>query len=66
MSEEKTLPVDDTGESLSEETLKHLDGCKGGGVAMEEQDKEPTAEQLQAIEDMDEGCPDGWEEGRDA
>ncbi|WP_432291356.1 hypothetical protein [Olsenella uli] len=29
MSEEKTLPVDDTGESLSEETLKHLDGCKG-------------------------------------
>lgn len=33
---------------------------------MEEQDKEPTAEQLRAIEDMDEGCPDGWEEGRDA
>ena len=29
MSEEKTLPVDDTGESLSEETLGHLDGCKG-------------------------------------
>lgn len=29
MSEEKALPVDDTGESLSEETLKHLDGCKG-------------------------------------
>lgn len=27
--EEKTLPVDDTGESLSEETLKHFDGCKG-------------------------------------
>ena len=29
MSEEKTLPVDDTGESLSEETLGHLVGCKG-------------------------------------
>lgn len=29
MSEEKTLPVDDTGESLSEETLGYLDGCKG-------------------------------------
>lgn len=29
MSEEKTLPVDDTGESLSEETLRRLDGCKG-------------------------------------
>ena len=29
MSEEKTLPVDDTGESLSEETLEYLDGCKG-------------------------------------
>ena len=29
MSEEKTLPVDDTGESLSEETLKYFDGCKG-------------------------------------
>lgn len=29
MSEEKTLPVDETGESLSKETLKHLDGCKG-------------------------------------
>ena len=29
MSEEKTLPVDDTGESLSEKTLEHLDGCKG-------------------------------------
>lgn len=27
--EEKTLPVDETGESLSEEMLKHLDGCKG-------------------------------------
>lgn len=27
--EEKTLPVDDTGESPSEETLKHFDGCKG-------------------------------------
>ena len=27
--EEKTLPVDDTGESLSEETLKRFDGCKG-------------------------------------
>lgn len=33
---------------------------------MEDRDKEPTAEQLQAIEDMDEGCPDGWEEGEDA
>ena len=33
---------------------------------MEEQDKEPTAEQLQTIEDKDEGCPDGWEEGEDA
>lgn len=29
MGDEKTLPVDETGESLSEETLKHLDGCKG-------------------------------------
>ena len=29
MSDEKTLPVDDTGESLSEETLGHLDGCTG-------------------------------------
>lgn len=29
MGEEKTLPVDDTGESLSEETLGHLDECKG-------------------------------------
>lgn len=29
MSEEKTLPVDDTGKSLSEETLRRLDGCKG-------------------------------------
>lgn len=29
MSEEKTIPVDETGESLSEETLKNLDGCKG-------------------------------------
>ena len=29
MGEEKTLPVDDTGESLSEETLGHMDGCKG-------------------------------------
>lgn len=29
MSDEKTLPVDDTGESLSEETLGRLDGCKG-------------------------------------
>ena len=29
MSDETTLPVDDTGESLSEETLGHLDGCKG-------------------------------------
>ena len=66
MSEEKTLPVDDTGESLSEETLQAPRRMQGGGVTMEEQDKEPTAEQLQAIEDMDEGCPDGWEEGQDA
>lgn len=29
MSDEKTLPVDETGESLSEETLAHLDACKG-------------------------------------
>ena len=29
MGEEKTLPVDGTGEDLSEETLKRLDGCKG-------------------------------------
>ena len=27
---------------------------------------EPTEEQLQAIEESDEGCPDGWEEGQDA
>ena len=33
---------------------------------MEEQDKEPTAEQLQAIEDKDEGAPSDWEEGEDA
>lgn len=30
MSDEKTLPVDGTGEGLSEETLRRLDGCKGG------------------------------------
>ena len=29
MSDEKTLPVDDTGESLCVETLGYLDGCKG-------------------------------------
>lgn len=29
MSDDKTLPVDETGESLREESLKHLDGCKG-------------------------------------
>ena len=33
---------------------------------MEEQDKEPTAEQLQAIEDKDEGCPSDWKESDNA
>lgn len=33
---------------------------------MEEQDKEPTAEQLQAIEDKDEGAPSDWEEAASA
>lgn len=29
MRDEKTLPVDETGESLGEETLGRMDGCKG-------------------------------------
>lgn len=35
MSAAETLPVDGTGEGLSKETLRRLDGCKGG-VAIED------------------------------